>query len=56
MGGLPEWETPPPVSGTNLLPFYLDEKDVEPSSSSVEHTSLEVIKKEEGSKYEVVKK
>ena len=55
-GDLPEWETPPPVSGTNLLPFYLDEKNVEHSSSPVEHASLEVIKKEEGSKSDFTKK
>ena len=55
-GDLPAWETPPPVSGTNLLPFYLDGKNVEHSSSPVEHASLEVIKKEEGSKYDSTKK
>ena len=53
---LPAWKTPPPVSGTNLLPFYLDEKNVERSSSPVEHASLEVIKKEEGSKSDFTKK
>ena len=40
----------------NLLPFYLDEKNVERSSSPVEHASLEVIKKEEGSKFDFTKK
>ena len=36
------------IIGINLLRFYLDKEDVEPSSSSVEHASQEAIKKEKG--------